>query len=226
MSKLPIAVVGAGGALGRAFVKHITGAGRATAAIDVRPVETQVGVLGIDAKQPPADIRKELLSAAPRYAAVIHVAGTWIGGGGGDDDALATLDALYLANLRSASLAAYLSMSVGADTGFPLLSDDGLMVVTGASAALEPTPGMMAYGMVKAATHHMVESAAAEGSGLPPGATALAILPTTIDTLANRAAMPDADTASWTSTDAIVETVMGWVDEPATRPASGRWLEV
>lgn len=36
---------------------------------------------------------------------------------------------------------------------------------------------MIGYGMAKAAVHQLIKSLAAEKSGLPPGATAVAILP-------------------------------------------------
>jgi NAD(P)-dependent dehydrogenase (short-subunit alcohol dehydrogenase family) len=68
--------------------------------------------------------------------------------------------------------------------------------MTGASAALGTTPGMLGYGLSKSATHFLVQSLAAEP--LFRKATIAAILPTTIDTPANRAAMPDAKYEDWT----------------------------
>lgn len=82
-----------------------------------------------------------------------------------------------------------------------------LAVLTGASAALDPRActGMLGYGMSKAATHFLVQSLAAqfeEEAGR--GSTVLAVLPTTLDTPANRAAMPGADFAGWTKVYAML----------------------
>ena len=64
---------------------------------------------------------------------------------------------------------------------------NGLIVLTGAAAALEPTPGMVGYGVSKTSTHFLVRSMAATPS--LKETTTLAILPITIDTPANRSGM-------------------------------------
>lgn len=61
-------------------------------------------------------------------------------------------------NIRSALGASHVASK--------LLKENGLLVLTGASAALNATPGMIAYGITKAATHHLIKSLAVEG-GLP-----------------------------------------------------------
>ena len=53
-------------------------------------------------------------------------------------------------------------------------STDGLVVLTGALGALDETPGMISYGIAKAAVHQLVLSYA---DGLPNGADICAILP-------------------------------------------------
>jgi NAD(P)-dependent dehydrogenase (short-subunit alcohol dehydrogenase family) len=60
---------------------------------------------------------------------------------------------------------------------FFLAHSNGLLVLTGANASLGPTPGMIGYGMAKAAVHHLVKSLSSEGSGLPAGSVVNAILP-------------------------------------------------
>lgn len=47
------------------------------------------------------------------------------------------------------------------------------MVLTGASAAVGGTPGMIGYGVSKAAVHQLVASLAAPGSKLPENSTVL-----------------------------------------------------
>ena len=70
----------------------------------------------------------------------------------------------------------------------------GLLVLPGAKPALGGTPGMMGYGLAKAAVHQLVKSLASTGSGLPDNVNVVGILPVTLDTPMNRKFMPGADT--------------------------------
>lgn len=53
----------------------------------------------------------------------------------------------------------------------------GLLTLTGALAALDATPGMIGYGIAKAAVHHLVKDLAAPNGGLPEGCKVTAVLP-------------------------------------------------
>ena len=64
---------------------------------------------------------------------------------------------------------------------------------------------MIGYGMAKAAVHQLTQSLADDKSGLPKGATALAILPITLDTPMNRKWMAKADFSTWTSLEFVAE---------------------
>lgn len=68
-------------------------------------------------------------------------------------------------------------------------------MLTGAKGAVGATPGMLGYGMCKAAVHHLCLSLAAKGSGVI--ARTICITPTVLDTPANRAAMPTSKTDTW-----------------------------
>ena len=54
------------------------------------------------------------------------------------------------------------------------------MVLPGAQPALGGTPGMMGYGMAKAAIHQLTKSLASADSGLPSDAKTFALLPITL----------------------------------------------
>lgn len=69
-------------------------------------------------------------------------------------------------------------------------------MLTGAAPALAPTPGMIGYGVAKAAVHQLTRSVGSDKGGLPKGSKALAILPVTLDTPMNRKFMKVDDT--WT----------------------------
>uniref|UniRef100_A0A8D2MGB0 Dihydropteridine reductase n=1 Tax=Zonotrichia albicollis TaxID=44394 RepID=A0A8D2MGB0_ZONAL len=105
------------------------------------------------------------------------------------------------------------------------LKEGGLLTLTGAQAALSGTPGMIAYGMAKGAVHQLCQSLAGPNSGLPSGSAAVAILPVTLDTPANRKSMPDADFSSWTPLDFIAETFYDWITGK-DRPSSGSLIRV
>lgn len=115
-----------------------------------------------------------------------------------------------------------------------------LVVVMGATAALGPTPGMMGYGVSKAATHHIIQTMGAlstqglsgktnAASGIHKSVaapTVVGILPTTLDTPGNRAAMPAADVSSWTRLPDIAQQVGVWLTQPSLRPHAGSLVKV
>ena len=59
----------------------------------------------------------------------------------------------------------------------PISLRGGLLLLTGAQAALHGTAGMIGYGLAKAAVHQLVSSLGAANSGLPANTSILAILP-------------------------------------------------
>lgn len=85
------------------------------------------------------------------------------------------------------------------------LKEGGLITLTGANAALTPTPGMIGYGVAKAAVHQLTKSLAGNSSGLPENSCAVAILPITLDTPMNRKWMPKEDFTKWTPLEFIAE---------------------
>jgi dihydropteridine reductase len=117
-----------------------------------------------------------------------------------------------------------------------LLAVGGLFVATGAAAALDaksPPSGMLAYALAKGATHALIRGVGSAGGGLPEGARAIAIAPHTLDTAANRAAMPGADASQWTPPEAIAEEISRWMRGQASAaaasaaaPKSGSIVEV
>lgn len=81
----------------------------------------------------------------------------------------------------------------------------GVLSLTGAKAALGGTPGMIGYGLAKAAVHQLVKSLASADSGLPKGSKVNAVAPITLDTPANRGGMPNADFSSWTPLETLAQ---------------------
>lgn len=148
--------------------------------------------------------------------AVICVAGGWAGGNAQSDLAKSS-DLMW----RQSVWSSIISASIAAK----FLKNGGLLTLTGANAALQETPGMIGYGMAKAAVHHLTKSLAAKDSGLPDNSTCVAILPITLDTPMNRKWMPTADFTTWTPLEFIAELFWKWSNNQE-RPVSGSLMQM
>lgn len=99
----------------------------------------------------------------------------------------------------------------------------GRIVHVGSRVVLDPPAEKIAYAAAKAAVAAMTRSMAAELR--PAGILVNAVLPDTIDTPANRAAMPKADFSRWTPPAAIAETI-AWLVSPANTTVTGALIPV
>lgn len=99
----------------------------------------------------------------------------------------------------------------------------GSLVAVAAPAGLLGEAGVGAYAATKAGVLRLVESLAREIA--PSGARVNAILPGTMDTPANRAAMPDADPSAWVTTEAVA-SVIHYLTTPAAAAITGAAIRV
>jgi NAD(P)-dependent dehydrogenase (short-subunit alcohol dehydrogenase family) len=104
-----------------------------------------------------------------------------------------------------------------------LRKQGGSVVAVGSRAAETGGAGMAAYAVSKVAVHAFVRVLADENRDL--GVRFNAVLPGTIDTPANRRAMPDADPSKWTSPGAIAR-VMVFLLSPESAPTTGALVPV
>jgi NAD(P)-dependent dehydrogenase (short-subunit alcohol dehydrogenase family) len=81
----------------------------------------------------------------------------------------------------------------------------GRIVTVGARTALEPTADAAAYAASKAGVVALTHVVAAELRGID--ATANCVLPSLIDTAANRAALPKADHTKWVSPESLAGVI-------------------
>jgi NAD(P)-dependent dehydrogenase (short-subunit alcohol dehydrogenase family) len=104
----------------------------------------------------------------------------------------------------------------------PKLAAGSAVVVVG-SQAYEGAARMAPYAASKAAAVSLAKSAAAELRGA--GVRVNAVLPDTIDTPANRRAMPNADFARWAKPEEV-SAVIVWLCSPGATIVSGNAIRV
>lgn len=99
----------------------------------------------------------------------------------------------------------------------------GRIVNIASRAVVPPQGGFIAYTVSKAAVITLTQALAHEVR--PRGITVNAVLPSTMDTPANRRDMPDADRSSWVSTDAVA-LVVAFLASDAAEAVSGAAVPV
>lgn len=104
-----------------------------------------------------------------------------------------------------------------------MLDEGGSVVLVGTRAALQPFRGGSAYAVSKAAVIALAKAIDADYRG--DGIRANAIVPSVIDTPANRASMPDADHDLWVTPEAIAK-VIAWLISDESAPTSGAAIPV
>jgi NAD(P)-dependent dehydrogenase (short-subunit alcohol dehydrogenase family) len=153
------------------------------------------------------------------FSGAVLAAGSFRGGKRLFEDSSATWQAMFDANLETAraSMQALLPRMVRAG--------NGSIVVVGSRAAARPWEGAnaAAYAASKAAVVALVQAVAAEVIG--DGVRVNAVLPSTIDTEANRRAMPDSDHARWVTIDSLA-SVIRFLLSDAARDISGAQIPV
>lgn len=143
--------------------------------------------------------------------------GGWAGGTTVEDlDDLTVLDRQLLLNLRTATVVAREGLRHMGPAG-------GRVVLVGSRTVLRPAAGQAAYTAAKAGVLALVATLAEELRGT--GRTANAIVPTIIDTPANRQAMPEVDHDRWVPPRAIAQ-VIAWLASADAWPVTGAAIPV
>jgi len=165
------------------------------------------------------DLRDEVSTSAfytslPALWASIHIAGGFAMGPI-EETSLADWRAMLDMNATTCFLCcreAVKRIRATSDTG-------GRIVNVAAKPALVPTGGMVAYAASKTAVANITVSLAEEVKG--DNIWVNAVVPSIMDTPANRAAMPDANFAAWPSVEAVAATIvfLASPDNRATRGA-------
>lgn len=200
-----VLITGAAGALGRSVVQRFLDEGSRVLAADAN--EAALGELTELAPSDRLSVRRvnladsgevESLFEVGPFPAVVHLVGGFRWARFAD---LTDRDWSYL-------------LTLNLETTFRVFREcarrfeaagSGSVVAVSAPAALLGEAGVGGYSATKAGVLRMVESLAREMA--PFGGRANAVLPGTMDTPANRAAMPDADPAQWVTTEAVASAI-------------------
>ena len=142
-----------------------------------------------------------------RLDALVNTVGGFAGGKKLWEEDSGVLDRMLTLNLRAGWTLARATVPV------MLAQGRGAIVNVAAQAALAPPAGLAAYAASKAAAVAMLASLAADLKGT--GVRVNTILPTIIDTEANRKAMPDADFSKWPKPEEIARVVLFLCGEDA-----------
>lgn len=223
-----VAITGAAGNLGRAVATRFahegaslvlfdTNAERATALADELPgAHLAMAVDLLDA----AAVKAAVDTAAGRLGAIgvaVALAGGFAMGPSVHETEAAEWERMHRLNVGT------LVPLLAAVTPAMIAAGSGRIVTVGAHAALRGVPGMAAYCASKSAVMRLTESASGELRG--HGINVNAVLPTILDTPANRHAMPDADPSRWVALDDLAGVIAFLASDDA-RAVHGALLPV
>jgi NAD(P)-dependent dehydrogenase (short-subunit alcohol dehydrogenase family) len=217
---MSILITGAGGGLGSAVVEAFLATGATVYGADLswrqqphanprfHPIEANL------AQRAECDRVAKL--AAP-VDGLVHLVGGFGGGHPVAETEDETWEKMLDMNLRSAysMFRAVLPQM--------LKAGQGRIVAVGSRAAAEPMPNFAAYSVSKAALVTLVKTVALEVKD--SGITANVILPSVIDTPANRAAMPSADPSKWVTPESIAGLLV-WLVSDAARDVNGAAIPI
>jgi NAD(P)-dependent dehydrogenase (short-subunit alcohol dehydrogenase family) len=218
-----VVVTGGTGALGRAVVDALLARGARCrvpvhGAVDASREPPRDGVAFVERCDltDEADVARLYADAGELWASV-HVAGGFAMAPAAQTDR-AALMAMVDTNLVSCHLCCAAALRAFGDRG-------GRIVNVAARPALEPRAGagMVAYVASKAAVAALTQALAAEV--VVRGVLVNAVAPSTIDTPANRHAMPKADHSAWPQPAEIAATI-AFLASPANHVTSGAIVPV
>ena len=204
-----VIITGASGGLGTVVTKAFLDAGARVIGVDRSahskiPSHPSLSHIAVALDDPAAvtNLIAEVVDLYGRIDAVVHLVGGFAGGQPIDETPDDTWDKMFAVNLRPAVV---LTRAV-----LPVMrrSKSGSIVAIGSATALAPAANFSAYAASKAALISTISTVAEENRRY--GIRANVVAPNTMDTPANRAAMPDADPAKWVQ-PANVASLIVWL---------------
>src|SRR2546423_2626795 len=143
---------------------------------------------------------QEIVAKHRRLDVLVNTVGGYAGGILLWEMDIKVLDLMLALNLRSGYVLAHAAVNT------MLKQRNGAIINVAAKAAFDHAGGAAAYAASKAAAVAMMDSLAADLKG--SGVRVNSILPSVIDTEANRKVMPGADFASWPKPEEIARVIL------------------
>jgi NAD(P)-dependent dehydrogenase (short-subunit alcohol dehydrogenase family) len=156
-------------------------------------------------------------AAGSGLRAVVNLVGGFAAGGRVHETPVGEFESQLRLNLRPAYVVTAAALPA------MLAAGEGSIVCVSSRAALRPFPGAAGYVTAKAAVLAFVDALAVEYR--QDGVRANAIIPSVIDTPANRESMPDADFETWV-TPAEIASVVGFLCSGEASATSGAHVPV
>ncbi len=146
-----------------------------------------------------------------RLDVLVNAVGAYAGGTALWQTDAKVFDTMLALNLRSGFVLARAAVPVMLKQG------SGAVVNIASRSALDHAAGAFAYAASKAAAVAMIDSLAADlkGTGVRANVRANSVLPSVIDTPANRKFMPGADFSKWPKPEAIARVILFLCSEDA-----------
>jgi NAD(P)-dependent dehydrogenase (short-subunit alcohol dehydrogenase family) len=205
-----VLIAGGSGGLGRTVVPIVAGAGARVITADRNPPASTASSIALKADvTDEADVRRlvnEVIRTQGRLDVLINLVGGFAMGPVQETEATLWQRMLTM-NLTAAFLLSKAVLPHMVERGA------GRILHTAAWAAVEPFPGAAAYIVAKSGLLALIRVLALELKG--SGVTINGVLPTTIDTPANRASMPDVDPSTWAKPESIAKTLLFLASEEA-----------
>lgn len=213
---MKVLITGASGGLGAAVCKTFQDAGWDVTGVARAWPEAQT-FRTISADLTTKEGCDSAVAQAGPIDALVHLLGGFGGGQPVAEMSDETWDGMMTLNLRAAFCAMRAALK-------PMMTAKyGRIVAVGSRAAVEPMKNFAAYSVSKAALVALVRNVAAEGRDF--GITANVVLPSVIDTPANRKAMPGADISRWVAPESIARTLL-WLASKESGDVSGAVIPV
>jgi NAD(P)-dependent dehydrogenase (short-subunit alcohol dehydrogenase family) len=217
-------ITGGNGGLGTATISAFLAAGWRVVA-PVRPGTADRLPPGAVAVEADLTVETDVRTAAGQAAsdpeaplrAVVNLVGGYAGAGLIADTPVAGFEAMLAVNLRPTYLVTAAALPHLVEAG------GGSVVCVSSRAALSPFPGAAGYVTAKAAV--LAFAAAVDVEYRKKNVRCNTVLPSVIDTPANRVAMPDADHDRWVAPAEIAETVL-FLASDASAQISGAQIPI
>ena len=210
-----VVITGALGGLGRRVCAVAEAQGARVLRLDIARDESLTNSYAVDLTN--ADATFELIHSLGPFDGLINLAGGFAMGTESWDSSEDQWDLMFSLNVST------MRNAVKAAVPVLLERQGGSIVNVGAYGAREGQGLMGAYCASKSVVMRLTETLAEELK--TKGINVNAVLPTVIDTAANRAAMPDAEPADWVSPDDLA-AVICFLSSPAARAVNGALIPV